>query len=112
MTKRKELRKKLVDRRNQLHKRIREIRRDLQHIDKPLDKDLEEQSLEVVNDEVLDKLEPATRRELQQIMAALERMREGEYGTCVDCGESIAEGRLEAIPETQFCVRCAEKRED
>jgi RNA polymerase-binding transcription factor DksA len=45
-------------------------------------------------------------------MAALERMREGEYGTCVDCGESIAEGRLEAIPETQFCVRCAEKRED
>ncbi|MCG5536076.1 TraR/DksA family transcriptional regulator [Ectothiorhodospira mobilis] len=48
---------------------------------------------------------------LRRIQAALRRMEAGEYGECVDCGESIARGRLEANPAVTRCIHCAEKAE-
>jgi RNA polymerase-binding transcription factor DksA len=39
---------------------------------------------------------------------ALRRMDEGAYGTCENCGQAIAKARLEAIPYTRYCVKCAE----
>jgi DnaK suppressor protein len=39
---------------------------------------------------------------------ALNRLDGGTYGTCESCGQSIAAARLEAIPFTRFCVKCAE----
>jgi DnaK suppressor protein len=49
--------------------------------------------------------------ELKRIDAALERIRGGNYGECVDCGEPIESGRIEAHPAATFCVSCAEDRE-
>ena len=43
---------------------------------------------------------------INRITAALDRLNEGEYGTCVECGENIAPARLRALPEVQTCVRC------
>ena len=40
---------------------------------------------------------------------ALERMDEGGYGTCVDCGAEIPIARLEARPMSVRCVDCAAK---
>jgi DnaK suppressor protein len=42
---------------------------------------------------------------------ALRRMDEGTYGTCQGCGQPIAKARLEALPFTRFCVKCAEKND-
>ncbi len=42
---------------------------------------------------------------------ALRRMEDGSYGTCESCGQKIAKARLEAIPYTRFCVKCAEKND-
>lgn len=56
-------------------------------------------------------LEPATRRELKQVMASLERIEEGDYGTCVECGNEIQKGRLEAIPHALRCIACASQSE-
>jgi RNA polymerase-binding transcription factor DksA len=39
---------------------------------------------------------------------ALTRMDRGEYGSCESCGQSIGKARLEAIPFTRYCVKCAE----
>ncbi|WP_084361567.1 TraR/DksA family transcriptional regulator [Herbiconiux solani] len=39
--------------------------------------------------------------------AALERLAEGRYGTCLSCGRPIAAGRLEARPTAALCVDCA-----
>ena len=49
------------------------------------------------------------RREVQRqrIRAALQRMDEGEYGYCTDCGEEIAPGRLAFDPAIPTCVGCA-----
>jgi DnaK suppressor protein len=43
---------------------------------------------------------------VNRITAALDRLKDGEYGTCVECGENIAPARLRALPEVQTCVRC------
>jgi DnaK suppressor protein len=42
-----------------------------------------------------------------RILAALERIAEGEFGYCCECGEEIAEKRLELDPTTPTCVNCA-----
>jgi DnaK suppressor protein len=39
--------------------------------------------------------------------AALERVRTGSYGVCLNCGRDIPPGRLEARPATPYCVACA-----
>ncbi|MDQ0923198.1 DnaK suppressor protein [Pseudarthrobacter sp. W1I19] len=44
---------------------------------------------------------------LEQVDAALARIADGTYGSCAVCGETIAEGRLEARPWTPFCIRHA-----
>lgn len=106
-----ELRAQLVERRDEIHDRWRRIESDRRHQDRPLDKDLEEQSLELQNEEVLNQLDPALRGELRDILAALERMDEGEYGTCTECGDEIDVGRLEVLPSARMCIQCAEEAE-
>ena len=53
------------------------------------------------------------RQELQlgRISAALQRMEQGEFGECLDCGEVIAPARLQLDPATPLCVVCAGRRE-
>ena len=47
------------------------------------------------------------RMEISQIDAALGRIKEGEFGYCVECGEEIAEKRLRLTPAVARCVECA-----
>lgn len=47
------------------------------------------------------------RRELAEIDAALVRIQEGRYGTCLSCGGPMGLQRLRAIPEARFCVACS-----
>jgi RNA polymerase-binding transcription factor len=47
---------------------------------------------------------------LEEVERALQKLDEGTYGVCDDCGEPIAPERLEAIPWTALCVRDASKR--
>lgn len=49
--------------------------------------------------------------ELAAVDAALQRIADGSYGNCVDCGARIAEARLQAAPEASRCIACQEKRE-
>jgi DnaK suppressor protein len=44
---------------------------------------------------------------LVAIEAALERIEEGTYGQCDECGVKIPKTRLNALPYTPHCVRCA-----
>ncbi len=47
------------------------------------------------------------RRELAEIDAALTRIQEGCYGTCLKCGGPMGLQRLRAIPEARYCVACS-----
>ena len=49
--------------------------------------------------------------ELRDIQAARQRMEDGTYGVCTDCGETIAADRLSAHPTAKRCIACQRKRE-
>lgn len=53
----------------------------------------------------------ATKDRLQQVEIAIQRYESGSYGVCEHCGQEIDIARLEAIPYTPFCLRCAETLE-
>lgn len=53
----------------------------------------------------------AIRTRLRQIKEALARVEAGTYGVCDNCGREIDIARLEAIPYTSLCLRCAETRD-
>jgi RNA polymerase-binding transcription factor len=50
------------------------------------------------------------RRE-REIVEALQRIYDGTYGTCENCGNPIARARLEAVPYVRLCVSCKQKEE-
>ena len=56
------------------------------------------------------KLKQTDAKILQAIEEALERVEHGTYGICRDCGEPIADARLNAIPWTRVCISCKEKQ--
>lgn len=46
-----------------------------------------------------------------EVLKAIVRIESGGYGRCVDCGDLVPDGRLEARPEAARCVRCQAKRD-
>jgi DnaK suppressor protein len=48
---------------------------------------------------------------VNRLAAALRRLEDGVYGTCVRCNEEIPPARLKALPEVETCIACQEKLE-
>ena len=48
---------------------------------------------------------------LTEVERALQRIEEGTYGRCVDCGQPIPEKRLQALPWAARCVKDEERLE-
>lgn len=46
---------------------------------------------------------------LREIDEALSRVEDGDYGTCMECGEPISQKRLEAVAWARYCVPCQEQ---
>jgi RNA polymerase-binding protein DksA len=51
------------------------------------------------------------RDKLQQIDHALERIDDGTYGVCEECGEPVGKMRLMAFPRATLCVTCKQREE-
>src|ERR1700690_3629936 len=51
------------------------------------------------------------RATIKEIEAALERLDEGSYGICDECGNDITEGRLKIVPFAKYCKVCQEEQE-
>lgn len=98
------LRAELLTRIDTLSKRAGQIEADLR---RPGDRDWVERATEDENDEVLGQLDEMTRAEVVELRYAVERIDTGTYGRCERCGADISFARLEALPGTSVCVRCA-----
>lgn len=57
------------------------------------------------------RLRDRDRKLIQKIEQALERIEEGSFGVCDDCGEDIAVPRLKARPVTTLCIKCKSRQE-
>lgn len=101
----------LAARRKQLKDRLAELDERLRHIADELDDtpnpDWEENAIEQEDDEVLESLGSSGLVEYRAIRAALARIKNGSYGECVKCHEPIEEERLDVLPHTPLCARCA-----
>jgi RNA polymerase-binding transcription factor len=98
--------------RQQLEERLAELQVRLANIKKDVTQahsgDSAEQAQERENDEVVDAIGNETAQSIKIVQAALGRIADGSYGTCKECGESIGQARLEAMPEATRCVGCAQ----
>ena len=81
------------------------------HVDQELaahgSPDWEDNAIEHEEDETLEALGNAAKKEIMMLDAALTRIDAGEYGFCVACGNDISEERLDLLPATPFCRNCA-----
>lgn len=50
-------------------------------------------------------------RALREIELTLDRVRDGRFGKCVECGGDIGKERLEVNPTARRCIRCQARRE-
>ena len=48
---------------------------------------------------------------LAKIDAALQKIEDGEYGDCINCGEDIGVKRLKARPVAELCIDCKSEQE-
>lgn len=48
---------------------------------------------------------------LEQVEEALDRIKEGTYAICVECGSKIGRARMDALPYTAVCIECASRLE-
>ena len=82
-------------------------------------KDLSEQTggdevdaaLDAAQNELSSQLAEVESRELAHIENALKLMREGKYGHCESCSNSIPLARLQALPYATFCIDCQREME-
>jgi len=105
------LSKMLRDRQSEIKNKLRSLRELLPSESNQV-KDAEEQSMEdfvLGMDFALMEMESET---LKKIDEALQRLEEGSYGVCVECGQKIAEARLRALPFANACRECQEQREE
>ena len=56
-------------------------------------------------------LESWAERNLRRIDQALQRLDQGSYGFCENCGEPISAERLKALPQATMCMKCKSKLE-
>lgn len=100
------LRTLLQRRRSEVQEAISATREELRlHKAQERDPEYEEGAQNALADYTLSHLIETQRRELILIDAAMERMDDGTYGTCVDCEDEIPVERLMALP---FALRCEE----
>ncbi len=53
-----------------------------------------------------------TSRVLRDVNTALSRIREGTYGVCLRCDQTISTARLNAVPWTSFCITCQQELDE
>jgi RNA polymerase-binding transcription factor DksA len=102
-----QVRSHLESRRQALVQRKLRVDQDLAHQQEALSADLTEQAVELQNDETLQAIGRATEAELGEVEEALQRLSQGDYGVCRDCGQPIAPLRLASLPQTVTCTACA-----
>lgn len=97
-----------------IQEKIEETKEEITHLEevtKPIEPDnaygrlsrMDAINNKTINDAALRK----QKGQLQKLERALERVEEGNYGTCLKCGDDIPVGRLKFMPWTTKCVKCA-----
>ena len=88
----------------ELEDRLSRLDRDLSE---PPDPDSSERAVQMEDDDALEGQAALVAQEIASVRRALERIEDGSYGTCANCGGEISDKRLEVRPEAALCIDCA-----
>ncbi|MFH1643705.1 MAG: TraR/DksA family transcriptional regulator [bacterium] len=100
------IREKILARKDELQKQV-----SLQSKEKVTDggvSDTADEALALTMEKLQNSLQKSEIDELNLIDLALDRIKKGEYGICIDCGEPISVKRLEHYPYAARCIICQE----
>jgi DnaK suppressor protein len=103
--------KRLEERRQMLRRNVSRTELDGRQADEDTAQDIADRAASSYNKEFLFHQSNSERQLLQMVESALERIREGNFGQCISCGQEINSKRLEAVPWTRYCIQCQEKME-
>ena len=105
------LKRMLEDRRRELQEKLRSLRETLP-AEAALVKDAEEQSVDDFVQAVDFALMQMKSETLSKIDEAIQRLEDGTYGVCAECGALLPEARLKALPFAALCRTCQEEEEE
>lgn len=102
--------KDLMGRKVQLEQELTQLSSDAvveNHVQDPGD-----QALSLSMEMLQVSFQDAELHEYKRIMRALEKIEDGSYGVCIDCGDAISEKRLKSYPDAARCIACQEVYEE
>ena len=103
--------KRLEERQQSLRKAVSRTEEDGRIADQDSAQDVADRAANSYTKEFLFSQSNNDRQLLNMVETALQRIREGSFGECVNCGNEINSKRLEAVPWTRYCIECQEKKE-
>src|SRR5579859_6007073 len=106
-----QFKKKLEERQQELRRVVSRTEQDGRAADSEAAQDIADKAANSYNKEFLFHQSNNERNLLQMVESALDRIRQGNFGQCISCGEEINSKRLEAVPWTRYCINCQEKME-
>lgn len=104
-------RDRLLERRESLFSQVTEAEMSSRERDLEATQDPADMAANAYTKELLISMSANDRKLLELIDEALVRVEKGEYGECVNCGEPVAEKRLDAVPWTRYCLKCQDMQE-
>lgn len=106
-----QFKKRLEERQQELRRGVARTEQDGRAADSETAQDIADKAANSYTKEFLFHQSNSERQVLQMVEGALDRIRMGNFGQCINCGEEINLKRLEAVPWTRYCIACQEKLE-
>lgn len=100
----------LIERRNELEEKLQQLSSERVSDDQVQDPG--DQALSSTMETLRCSLQDTELAEYNRIVRALEKIADGSYGICIDCGCDISEKRLQSYPNAGRCLACQETYED
>ena len=105
------LRKVLLKEREEIIGGVKQIHESSKEIGQDGIQDIGDEAANIYNKQILLSLNENERMRLQEVDEALDRIANGTYGICEECGGPIGLKRLEARSVAKYCVPCKTKLE-
>ena len=105
------LKKVLLKEREEIVGGVKQIYESSKEIGQDGIQDIGDEAANIYNKQILLSLNENERMRLQDVDEALDRIGNGSYGICEECGGAIGLKRLEVRPVAKYCVPCLTKLE-
>jgi DnaK suppressor protein len=105
-------RKRLLEKRGELLRMVSKSDQDGREADEEGTQDVADKASNAYTKEFLFHQSNDNRQILTLVDEALDRIKDGTYGVCVECQDEVQPKRLEAVPWARHCIECQAKQDE